>query len=203
MTTTASTTAERPDGTPRPLSEIPGPKPLPVVGNMRDVDTHRLVQSIMELADEYGRIFQLRTPAGATYVVSGLEMVQDLCDDARFDKLVGTGQRELRKTHQSAGLFTADTADPLWKSAHDILLPSFSTWAMKGYVEPMIDIAEQLLLKWERLNADEPIDVPADMTRLTLDTIALCGFGYRFNSFYRDSQHPFVKAMIDSLGESL
>ena len=34
------------------------------------------------------------------------------------------------------------------------------------------------------------------MTRLTLDTIALCGFGYRFNSFYRDTPHPFVEAMV-------
>ncbi|HSK61640.1 MAG TPA: cytochrome P450 [Actinomycetospora sp.] len=197
------TTTERPAATSRPLSEIPGPKPLPVVGNMRDVDTHRLVQSIMELADRYGPIFQLHTPGGVTYVVSGLEMVQDLCDDARFDKLVGRGQREIRKTHVSAGLFTADTDDPLWRSAHDILLPSFSTWAMKGYVDPMVDIAQQLMLKWERLNPGEPIDVAGDMTRLTLDTIALCGFGYRFNSFYRDTQHPFVQAMIDSLGESL
>ena len=48
----------------------------------------------------------------------------------------------------------------------------------------------------------EPVDVTADMTRLTLDTIALCGFGYRFNSFYRDTLHPFVEAMYGVLGES-
>ena len=70
---------------------------------------------------------------------------------------------------------------------------------MKGYLDPMIDIAEQLCLKWERLNPDEPIDVTADMTRLTLDTIALCGFSYRFNSFYRDTEHPFVAAMMRAL----
>jgi cytochrome P450/NADPH-cytochrome P450 reductase len=40
------------------------------------------------------------------------------------------------------------------------------------------------------------------MTRLTLDTIALCGFGYRFNSFYRESPHPFVDAMVRVLSES-
>lgn len=187
----------------RSLADVPGPTPLPIIGNARDIDTHRLIQSVMTLADEYGPIVALHTPGGTTYVVSGLEMVQDLCDDARFDKLVGTGQREIRKTHTSAGLFTADTADPLWKSAHDILLPSFSTWAMKGYVDPMVDIAQQLMLKWERLNPDEPIDVAGDMTRLTLDTIALCGFGYRFNSFYRDTAHPFVEAMMASLSESL
>jgi cytochrome P450/NADPH-cytochrome P450 reductase len=73
---------------------------------------------------------------------------------------------------------------------------------MKGYLDPMIDIAEQLCLKWERLNPDEPIDVTADMTRLTLDTIALCGFSYRFNSFYRDTQHPFVAAMMEALEET-
>jgi cytochrome P450 / NADPH-cytochrome P450 reductase len=73
---------------------------------------------------------------------------------------------------------------------------------MKGYLDPMIDIAEQLCLKWERLNPDEPIDVAADMTRLTLDTIALCGFSYRFNSFYRDSDHPFVAAMMGALHET-
>ena len=56
----------------------------------------------------------------------------------------------------------------------------------------MVDIAEQLVHKWERLNADDEIDVVHDMTALTLDTIGLCGFGYRFNSFYRRDYHPFV-----------
>jgi cytochrome P450 / NADPH-cytochrome P450 reductase len=37
------------------------------------------------------------------------------------------------------------------------------------------------------------------MTRLTLDTIGLCGFDYRFNSFYRDEPHPFVASMVRCL----
>ena len=184
------------------LDDIPGPKGVPVLGNMFEIKQATLIQDLMKLGREWGPIFKMTTPTGPIYVVYGLEMVDDLCDDARFDKLVGLSQREFRKTHKSAGLFTADTDDPLWKSAHDILLPSFSTWAMKGYLDPMIDIAEQLCLKWERLNPDEPIDVTADMTRLTLDTIALCGFSYRFNSFYRDTQHPFIEAMMGALHET-
>src|SRR3954468_15381799 len=100
-----------------------------------------------------------------------------------------------RNTETSTtGLFTSESGDPLWKSAHEVLLPAFSMRSIRGYTPLMVDIAEQLMLKWERLNPGEPVDVTADMTRLTLDTIALCGFGYRFNSFYRDSQHPFVEA---------
>jgi cytochrome P450 / NADPH-cytochrome P450 reductase len=191
-----------PDAPGRSVADIPGPRGVPLLGNVRDIHPATLIQDTMRLAREWGPIYKLDSPSGPRYVASGLAMVDDLCDDTRFDKLVGVSQREFRKTHQSAGLFTADTDDPLWKSAHDILLPSFSTWAMKGYLDPMIDIAEQLCLKWERQNADEPIDVAADMTRLTLDTIALCGFSYRFNSFYRDTQHPFVVAMLGGLHET-
>ena len=71
---------------------------------------------------------------------------------------------------------------------------------MRGYFPRMLDIAVQLMQKWERLNPDDTVDVPADMTRLTLDTIALCGFNYRFNSLYRETPHPFVVAMLDSRG---
>ena len=40
------------------------------------------------------------------------------------------------------------------------------------------------------------------MTRLTLDTIALCAFDYRFNSFYQREMHPFVDAMVRALAEA-
>ena len=55
--------------------------------------------------------------------------------------------------------------------------------------------------KWARLNPDDDVNVPQDMTALTLDTIALCGFDYRFNSFYRETPHPFVAAMVRNLLE--
>ena len=40
------------------------------------------------------------------------------------------------------------------------------------------------------------------MTRLTLDTIALCGFGYRFNSYYQNEMHPLIEAMVRMLSEA-
>lgn len=67
----------------------------------------------------------------------------------------------------------------------------------------MIDLAVQLVQKWSRLNPDETVNVPDDMTRLTLDTIGLCGFNYRFNSFYREEPHPFITSMVRALDESM
>lgn len=63
----------------------------------------------------------------------------------------------------------------------------------------MYDIASQLVMKWARLGPKTPIMVTDDFTRLTLDTIALCAMGTRFNSFYHDEMHPFVEAMVGLL----
>jgi cytochrome P450/NADPH-cytochrome P450 reductase len=188
--------------TPLTVDDIPAPKGLPVVGNMFDVPPDHQIQSLMKITRELGPMVKLRTPAGDRFVASGLAMIDDLCDDERFDKLVGDAQKAVRSFGRSAGLFTSDTDDPNWSKAHNILLPNFSQQAMRDYVPMMNDIATQLMEKWERLNPGEEVDVTADMTRLTLDTIALCGFGYRFNSFYRDTLHPFVEAMYGMLAES-
>ncbi|MHA6622197.1 bifunctional cytochrome P450/NADPH--P450 reductase [Pseudonocardia sp. DLS-67] len=188
--------------TPIPIEELPGPNALPVIGNLLDIDAASPFIGLMELVRQYGPIFRLVTPSGPRLILSGAELVDEVCDDNRFDKKVGGGLANLRKGAVGSGLFTADTADPLWHRAHNILLSPFSLQSMQDYMPMMLDLADQLMEKWERVNPDEEVDVPADMTRLTLDTIALCGFGYRFNSFYRDTQHPFVTAMLSTLAES-
>jgi cytochrome P450/NADPH-cytochrome P450 reductase len=63
----------------------------------------------------------------------------------------------------------------------------------------MLDVARQLLDRWARLNPGDEIDVADAMTRLTLDTIGLCGFDFRFNSFYRERMHPFIRAMTRAM----
>src|SRR3712207_4535912 len=156
----------------------------------------------MKLARQYGAIFRLRVGPRNLVVVAGFDLVDEICDDKRFDKMLGAGLINARSV-AGDGLFTSWTQEPNWKKAHNILLPTFSARAIKAYFPMMTDVAMQLVEKWERLNPDEEIDVPADMTRLTLDTIGLCGFGYRFNSFYRDEPHPFVASMVRCLDKSM
>ena len=182
--------------------DFPGPPGLPFLGNVRAIDLAQPIESLMSLAREYGPIFKLTSPAGISVVVSGVDLVSEICDDARFDKVITAGLSILAEGPVDAGLFTAHTDDPMWARAHGILMAPFSMQAMRDYMPAMIDIADQLMGKWDRLNPGEEVDVPADMTRLTLDTIALCGFGYRFNSFYRETPHPFVQAMVRVLDES-
>jgi cytochrome P450/NADPH-cytochrome P450 reductase len=181
-----------------PTVPIPQPHPTPLLGNLPDVDAEKGVLGLMELAREYGPIYRLELPGADIVVVGSQELVDELCDERRFDK---TLHRSLRQVRDFAGdgLFTAWTDEPNWGAAHRILMPAFGPAALRTMFDGMVDIAEQLLLKWERQGPAHRIDVSDNTTRLTLDTIALCSFGYRFNSLYSDQMHPFVGAMVRSL----
>jgi cytochrome P450/NADPH-cytochrome P450 reductase len=180
------------------LSPIPHPPTKPVVGNMLSLDSTAPVQNLARLARELGPIFWLDMMGAPLVVVSGHDLVEELSDEKRFDKAVRGPLRRVRAV-AGDGLFTADTNEPNWSKAHNILLQPFGNRAMQSYHPSMVDIADQLVKKWERLNGDEEIDVVHDMTALTLDTIGLCGFDYRFNSFYRRDYHPFVESLVRSL----
>ncbi|HMI17049.1 MAG TPA: cytochrome P450, partial [Bradyrhizobium sp.] len=156
------------------------------------------VQHLVRLTKELGPIFWLDMMGAPLVIVSGHDLVEELSDEKRFDKAVRGSLRRVRAVGGD-GLFTADTSEPNWSKAHNILLQPFGNRAMQSYHPSMVDIADQLVKKWERLNGDEEIDVVHDMTALTLDTIGLCGFDYRFNSFYRRDYHPFVESLVRSL----
>jgi len=180
------------------LDLIPKPPGHPIIGNLLDLQGDTPLLNLVELAKIYGPIFRLELAGRSLTVLSSFELVNEVCDDHRFDKMLGPGLLQARVI-VGDGLFTAWTHEPNWKKAHNILTPSFGSMAIRSYLPEMGDIATQLVEKWSRLNPDEDIDVAGDMTRLTLDTIGLCAFSYRFNSFYSKEPHPFVVAMVDAL----
>ncbi|KAF2662100.1 NADPH--cytochrome P450 reductase-like protein [Lophiostoma macrostomum CBS 122681] len=179
---------------------IPSPPGLPFIGNLLDVATSDEPLSALErLAGEYGPIYKLNLKGQTRVIVSNYELFEELCDETKFFKAAGLGLQGLGKGGPP-GLFTAPSEKhPDWGQAHRILMPAFGPLAIQNMFDEMHDIASQLVLKWARKGADYQIPVTEDFTRLTLDTIALCGMDFRFNSFYQDDMHPFVQVMTNTL----
>ena len=163
------------------LEPIPQPPGHPIIGNIFDLRGEVPILNLMKLAELYGPIYRLRLGPRSVLVLSSFELVDEVCDDTRFDKFLGPGLAQARMIAQD-GLFTAWTQEPNWKKAHNILTPSFGSMAVRSYLPEMVDIATQLVEKWSRLNPSEDIDVTGDMTRLTLDTPAAMSHPARFGS---------------------
>ncbi|KAJ4422997.1 hypothetical protein N0V82_002391 [Gnomoniopsis sp. IMI 355080] len=191
------------------LDPIPGPKPLPIVGNALILDINDLVGSILKIAHQYRPIFSLTLLGKRELFVSSPSLVREICDERRFHKLVAKGLDKLRPV-TGDGLFTAYHDNHEWGLAHRILLPLFGPLRIReDMLDDMVDIAGQLCLKWARMSScggsgwTRLDDLPADLTRLTLDTVALTHMSHRFNSFYLlDSLHPFVQHVDLVLAEA-
>ncbi|MFF6826500.1 cytochrome P450 [Streptomyces longwoodensis] len=182
------------------LRRIPHPPyRLPLLGDLVGASRTTPLQDSLGYGRRLGPIFRRRAFGKEFVFVWGAGLVADLADEARFAKHVGLGIANLRPV-VGDGLFTAYNHEPNWQLAHDVLAPAFSREAMAAYHPMMLDAAARLTDHWDRAaGAGHEVDVPGDMTKLTLETIARTGFGHDFGSFERTRQHPFVSAMVGTL----
>ncbi|MFG1664543.1 cytochrome P450 [Streptomyces sp. Y7] len=182
------------------LFRIPHPPHrLPLLGDVLGASRRTPLQDSLRFARQLGPIFRRRAFDREFVFVWGAELAADMADEARFAKHVGLGVANLRPV-AGDGLFTAYNHEPNWQLAHDVLAPGFSREAMAGYHPMMQAVADRLMDHWDReLTAGRAVDVPGDMTKLTLETIAGTGFGHDFGSFERARPHPFVTAMVGTL----
>ncbi|KAJ7740466.1 fatty acid hydroxylase [Mycena maculata] len=180
---------------------IPQPPTIPFIGNVASLERDVPLRSFDLLAKTYGEIYQLDMLGNNLIVVSSHALTNEVSDEARFQKRVTGGLAQVRNL-VGDGLFTAQPEEPNWGIAHRLLMPAFGTIAVKGMMEEMRDISNQLLLKWERFGPEKVIDPSEDFTRVALDAIAYCSMSYRLNSFYTEQQPEFTIAMGDFLAES-
>lgn len=181
---------------------VPTPPGLPVIGHLHQIARSGLVGHLLAVSRQFPEgIFKLRFGSRVSLFVTDPDLVAELSDETRFRKMPGPGLRVVRK-FAGDGLFTAFSEEPNWGKAHRILLPAFSQRAMRGYFDMIVEVCDQLVAKWTR-SAGTDVLVADDMTRLTLDSIAIAGFGHRFNSFEREELDSFLVALGRALGEAL
>ncbi len=182
---------------------IPAPKTVPLLGNLHQIPKAGLIGHLLDVSKQFEEpgIFKLKFGSRVGVFVTDPDLVSELCDETRFRKIPGPGLRVVRK-FAGDGLFTAFSDEPNWGKAHRILLPAFSQRAMRGYYANILEVCDQLIAKWTGL-AGRDVLIADDMTRLTLDSIAIAGFGHRFDSFSRDEIDPFLESLASALGESL
>ncbi|MEU3856457.1 cytochrome P450 [Streptomyces sp. NPDC028722] len=184
------------------LRPLRAPRGVPLLSPTPQIPDTNPVAYFGELSKQLPEGIFSMDIAGETNVwVYDPDLVAEVCDETRFGKPIFAPLSHVRD-YTGAGLFTAADDEEVWGMAHRVLMPAFSQRAMKGYFGQMLEIAENLVGKWEHKEG-RPVKITDDFTRLTLDTIALSGFGYRFDSFDKEELHPFLNALLEALVESM
>ena len=103
-------------------ASIPIPQPTPrfLTGNLADIDPTFPARSFWRLADIYGRILKLDLPGRTTVLVSDYDLINEVYDEERFEKLVAGNLKETRAL-LGDGLFTAYGHEPVCISSLTVI----------------------------------------------------------------------------------
>jgi cytochrome P450/NADPH-cytochrome P450 reductase len=184
----------------------PGPPAFPFLGSAPAlIGPDGLIGMLNRLTSQYGHFARFKRPRGGGYVYvnSDPDVVQDMAlrpDD--FRKTTPPPETPLGKLRlgvASNGLFTAGDEEEMWQVAHRVLLPAFGINAIRQYYGRMLDVAADLMARFERTAPGEALPVTDLMTRMTFEAIAYAGFNTRFGAIEADAPPPFVEAMVDVL----
>lgn len=179
-------------GIPSAEGSLPGPDRL--LGRPRAL-------AVDLLGELHGPLFYADFNGGFRKLYAcSLELVTELCDESRFAKNLTATLARVRPL-AGDGLFTAYYGEPNWQRAHDVLLPGFSYAGLRAYHTAMLDINRTMIDRWDASAGVGPVDVSADLQKLAMDTVALAGFGSRFNSFDCPGLAPIPQSFSMALGE--
>ena len=137
---------------------------------------------------EHSAIMEQRIFRCPGVVLAGAALINDVNDDAVWEKNVGFSLRRLRPM-AGDGLITAFNDEPNWRRAHNILMPAFTKSAMLAYHDTMAATVREQLDAWRHTHSR--FDIPARPNRLTIEIIARAGFSYSFGKLGAHESIPF------------
>ena len=170
----------------RRFDDLPGPRALPVVGNLLQIKPDRLHLQMEQWCKQYGPIFKLQLGPRKAVVFGDHTLVQATLRD-RPDGFRRTSRlREIvEEMGLPVGVFSA-TGDT-WKAQRRMVMHGFDPTHVRRYFPSLQGVAQRLVGRWQKAAAaGTPIDLQADLMRYTVDTIAGLAFGAAVNTLETD-----------------
>ena len=201
----AAATAPPPSPLPaRPLrryADLPGPRRLPLLGNLLQIDAPRLHLQLEQWCCDFGPYFRLKLGRREVLVVGDHAVVAAMLRD-RPDGF-GRTPRLLEiwlEMGLPVGLFGAN--GDTWRAQRRMVMAGFDPAHVKRYFPAMVQVAQRLCRRWQRAAGQgTAIDLQADLMRYTVDTIAGLAFGADVNTL--ESGHDVIQQHLDKLFPAL
>jgi len=170
----------------RRLSDLPGPRPWPLVGNALQIDIPHFHLQLEAWAREHGPLYRLDLRKRLLLVVGDHEVVATLLRD-RPDGLSRTSRLEeiWNEMGLVPGLFGAN--GEAWRRQRRMVMAGFDPAHVKRYFPSLQKVARRLGGRWQKAARERKrIDLQADLMRYTVDTIAGLAFGAEVNTLESD-----------------
>jgi cytochrome P450 len=174
-----------PDGRRQRLEQLPGPKGLPLLGNLLQLDGRRLHVVLESWANLYGPLYAFRAGPKRTVVVGDPALVDQVLrarpDDYRRIGRIETVLAELNLP----GVFSAEGS--AWRPQRRLLMQALSARRITAFYPTLNQVLRRLHRRWQRAAASGVrVDVLDEFKRLTVDVTSLLAFTHDVNTIEHD-----------------
>jgi cytochrome P450 len=166
----------------RRLADLPGPRTLPLLGNLHQMDRAHIHQTMEQWSRQYGPLFRVSFPGGPILVVADHELIGQVLRERpatfRRPSIVADVSAEIGGI---PGVFQAE--GEAWRNQRRMVMQAFAPHAVKSYFPSLVQVARRLHKRWERAAAaGRTIDLGADLRLYTVDIVAGLAFGSDVNT---------------------
>ena len=175
--------------TPTKISDLPGPRGLPWLGNTLQVDRNRLHLQLEDWARQYGEAYTISIVPRRFLVLSNPEAVASVLRDRPEGFRRSTRLEQISTELGFLGLFSANGAT--WKRQRPMVLAGLDPSHIKAFFPTLIQVTERFAKRWRKAaQSGEAIDLQADLMRYTVDVTAALAFGEDINTI--EAEHEQV-----------
>jgi cytochrome P450 len=185
----------------REIADLPGPRGLPVIGNMLQIDKPHIHRQVEGWTSEFGPYFRFRLGSRRILVVADHAAVgavfRDRPEGFRRTQRFGEIASEIGL---AAGVFGSE--GEAWRRQRKMVMAGFDPRHLRAYFPSLLKVSTRLEKRWRlAASAGTTIDLQADLMRFTVDAISGLAFGADVNTL--ESNEEVIQSHLDKIFPAL
>ena len=171
----------------RTLSELPGPRGLPLLGNLLQLDLKQLHRVLERWCDEFGTLYTFKLGRKLVVVIAEPELIQNILRQRpKVYRRVGAIESVFTEMGIT-GVFSAEGEN--WKRQRRLTAHALDAGHLREFFPTLIKVTERLKNRWLKAAGKQAaVDVQQDLMRYTVDVTTNLAFGYDMNTLEKEGE---------------
>ncbi len=179
------------------IAQLPGPRGLPLIGSLHQIQRTAFHLSLERWAEHYGPLYAFRFGRRAMAVVSDADLANAVLK-ARPEDFRRSSQLEQVSILgvSTRGIFMAE--GERWRRQRPVIVQSLDTGHLRQFFPTLVKVTQRLRRRWQADGADAGgRDVQTDLMRFTVDVTASLAFGLDINTL--EQQGEVIQQHLDKI----
>lgn len=173
----------------REIADLPGPRGLPLLGNLPQLKLPRIHQDVEAWCEQHGKLFRIRFGRLPVLVIADHELLGVVLRDRPEGFKRSPRALEVARDMGliGPGLFSAE-GQP-WRNQRRMVMASFAPQHVRSFLPSLLRVSQRLRGRWRgAAGRGEWIELQTDLMRFTVDAVAGLAFGSDINTLESDEQ---------------